>query len=76
MKTIEKAEDTGATNALDINEKKRLGASLDDLIFGKTGSYSEFDIRNRLLRQIDGMNVRQVEFIEEQIALMKKLFEA
>ena len=127
MKTIEKTENTGATNALDINEKKRLGAalkefregrhlnqeemasvigctgqyvsdvergkyclslkkyitlcdhfgaSLDDLIFGKTGSYSEFDIRNRLLRQIDGMNVKQVEFIEEQIALMKKLFEA
>ncbi|MBQ7464708.1 MAG: helix-turn-helix transcriptional regulator [Lachnospiraceae bacterium] len=120
-----KKENTGVTNALDINEKKRLGAllkvfreerhmnqeemagiigctgqyisdvergkyslslkkymticdhfsvSADELLYGASKDYSEYDIRNRIVRSIDGMNPDQIELLEDQISLMKRMF--
>ena len=125
MKSSSKKENTGVTNALDINEKKRLGAllkvfreerhmnqeemagiigctgqcisdvergkyslslkkymticdhfgvSADELLYGASKDYSEYDIRNRIIRQMDGLSARQIELLEEQIGLMKKMF--
>lgn len=125
MKKNNEIENTGQTNALDINEKKRLGEALrefregkdlnqeqmasiigctgqyisdvergkyslslkkymiicdhfgvsaDELLFGKKEQYSEFDVRNRIVRSLDGMNPDQIELLEDQIKLMKRMF--
>ncbi len=50
------------------------GVSADELIYGKHGTYSEFDVRNRIIRQIDDMNIDQIDLLEDQIKLMKKMF--
>ncbi len=127
MKSKSEKESAGSTNALDINEKKRLGTllkefregkhmnqeemagiigctgqyvsdvergkyslslkkyitlcdhfkiSADELLFGKSGDYSEFDVRNRIIRSLEWMNPVQIELLEDQIRLMKRMFES
>ncbi|MCR5651437.1 MAG: hypothetical protein K6F86_09685 [Lachnospiraceae bacterium] len=50
------------------------GVSADELLYGASKDYSEYDIRNRIIRQMDGLSARQIELLEEQIGLMKKMF--
>ncbi len=50
------------------------GVSADELMFGKQEQYSEFDVRNRIIKLLDTMNVEQIELIEDQIRLLKKCF--
>lgn len=54
---------------------EQFGVASDRLLFGKNEQYSEFDIRNRIMKKIDGLNMKQVEFLEEQINLMKKVLQ-
>ena len=126
MKKVYENENAGQTNALDIDEKKRLGAalkefregrnlnqeqmasiisctgqyvsdvergkyclslkkyltlcdhfsvSIDELLYGRHENYSKFDVRNRIIRQLDTMNIDQIELLEDQIKLMKRMFD-
>ncbi len=53
---------------------EHFGVSSDELLYGTSKAYSEYDIRNRIIRQIDGLSARQIELLEEQIGLMKRMF--
>ncbi|MBO4373716.1 MAG: helix-turn-helix transcriptional regulator [Lachnospiraceae bacterium] len=52
----------------------RFGVSADELLFGHQEHYSEYDVRNRIMRKLDGMTVEQIDLLDDQIDLMKKMF--
>ncbi len=50
------------------------GVSADELIYGKGEHYSEYDVRNRIVRSMEGMDPEQIELLEDLIKLMKRMF--
>lgn len=50
------------------------GVGADELLYGRSGEFSEYDVRNRIVRSLEGMSPGQIELLEEQINLMKRMF--
>lgn len=52
----------------------RFGVGADELLYGRSAGFSEYDVRNRIVRSLEGMSPDQIELLEEQIRLMKRMF--
>ena len=52
------------------------GVTIDRVLYGTVSDHSEYDIRNRIMRQIEGMSAGEIELLEDQITLMKRMMKS